>query len=152
MTKVTPLLLLAVAGWLAAAPADAGQYVYPSRGQTKAKQARDEADCYVWATDKTGFDPARPAPAPVVADTRVLGSGARVVGAAAGAVVGGASGGNAGTGALIGAAGGGLVRRVRGHRAADAEHERLARERQAQQVGFDRARTACLSGRGYSVK
>jgi hypothetical protein len=152
MIRTTRVLLLGLAGWLAAAPVDARQYVYPSRGQSSARQARDESECYVWATKQTGFDPAKPAPAPVSPDTKVTGSGARVVGGAVGAVISGASGGSAGTGALIGAAGGGLTRRLRGHRAADAENERLAAEQRARQTAFDQARTACLSGRGYSVK
>jgi len=152
MIKSTTVLLLSVAGWLAASPVDAGQYVYPAKGQSSARQARDESECYVWATKQTGFDPAKPAPAPVSGDTKVTGSGARVVGGAVGAVISGASGGSAGTGALIGAAGGGITRRVRARRAADTENERIAQERRGRQVAFDQARTACLSGRGYSVK
>ena len=152
MIKPTPLLLLGVAGWLAAAPVIAQPYVYPARGQSSSRQTRDEADCYVWATNKTGFDPARPAPAPVSGDTKVTGSGARLAGAGVGAVVSGATGGSAGTGAVIGAAAGGVTRRIRARNAAEKQNAQMAADRQARQGGWDQARTACLTGRGYSVR
>jgi hypothetical protein len=49
--------MIATVGFLAARAADAAQYVYPSQGQDRAKQASDEAQC--WATQQTGFDPAK---------------------------------------------------------------------------------------------
>ena len=38
----------------------AQQYVYPSKGQTLEQQKSDEAACYTWAVQQTGFDPANP--------------------------------------------------------------------------------------------
>ena len=58
-------------GWLIVASAaligqaSAQQYVYPAKGQTPQQQKNDEAACYSWAVQQTGFDPAKPpAPAP----------------------------------------------------------------------------------------
>ena len=152
MNKTTPLLLFGLVGWFATAAADAAPYVYPARGQSSSRQAKDEADCYVWAQKKTGFDPASPAPPPVSGKTEVTGSGARLAGGAAGAVVAGGGGGNAATGALVGAVGGGLGRRGRAKSAANKENEGIAQERQAATASFDQAGTACLTGRGYSVR
>jgi hypothetical protein len=146
-------MLLAATAWLAAVPAAAApQYVYPAKGQSSATQARDEAQCSTWATQKSGFDPATPAAAPVTPDTKVTGSGARVAGAAGGAVIAGVSGGNAGTGALVGAVGGGLTKRALNHRSARKQNEAAASQRQAGLAAYEQARAACLSGRGYSVK
>ena len=38
--------------------ASAQQYVYPAKGQTPQQQQSDEAACYTWAVQQTGFDPA----------------------------------------------------------------------------------------------
>ena len=40
--------------------ADAQQFVYPAKGQTPEQQKSDEAACYTWAVQQTGFDPAKP--------------------------------------------------------------------------------------------
>ena len=62
----------------------AQQIVYPAKGQSPSKQKSDEAECYTWAVQQTGFDPAKPAAPPPQASGP---SGARVRGAAAGATV-----------------------------------------------------------------
>ena len=75
-------------------------------------------------------------------------------GAAGGAIIG-AIAGNAGKGAAIGAAGGGLVG---GMRRSDQKSKQKQGEQnwQAQQnamrAEYQRAQTACLQGRGYSVQ
>ena len=40
----------------------AQQYVYPAKGQSAQQQKSDEAACYTWAVEQTGFDPAKPPP------------------------------------------------------------------------------------------
>jgi hypothetical protein len=152
MIRTTSLLLLSTVGWLAATAVEAGQYVYPAKGQSSSRQAKDENECYSWATKQTGFDPAAPTPPPVSGDTKVTGSGARAKGAAGGALVAGIAGGNAATGALVGAAAGGITRRVRAKNAADKQNEQIAQNRAAQQASFDQARGACLTGRGYTIR
>lgn len=123
----------------------APQVPYPAKGQSAERQARDESECATWATQQTGFNPAIPPPPQ---QTQVTGSGARVKGAAAGAVVGGISGGDAGEAALAGAVVGGVVQRNRNRRA-NAQQQGAVN---AGQAAFAQARSACLSGRGYTMK
>ena len=50
--------------------ASAQQFVYPAKGQSPEQQKSDEAACYTWAVQQSGFDPAKPpAPAPAAAPT-----------------------------------------------------------------------------------
>ena len=142
-------------------------YFYPLSGQSIEQQSRDHYECYNWAVKQTGFDPSRsvlppeqrvkvvPLPPPGH-DTAAL----AIVGAVIGALVGGPR--HAAGGALIGAAGGAIA-----GAASDASRQEAARqqeeiyanrnrERYAQfnqkEIDFRRAMSACLEGRGYSVK
>jgi hypothetical protein len=48
----------------APAPAPAGSdevFVYPREGQSEEQQSTDRYECHRWATERTGFDPTRPA-------------------------------------------------------------------------------------------
>ena len=130
-------------------------FVYPAKGQSAAVQKKDEADCHTWAVQQSQYDPANPpksaaAPsAPTTATGTTPGAGAR--GAARGAVVGGIVG-DAGAGAAAGAvAARGQSRR---QNAAQAQQQQQASTQQ-QQAGlnaYQKARAACLEGRGYTVK
>ena len=40
----------------------AQQFVYPAKGQSPQQQKSDEAACYSWAVQQTGFDLAKPPP------------------------------------------------------------------------------------------
>ncbi len=117
------------------AEAGAQQFVYPAKGQTPEKQKSDEAACYKWAVQQTGFDPAKAPPAapaaapPTTATGTTPGAGAR--GAARGAVVGG--------------------RRQNVASEQQAQQQQQAGTQQ-QQAAFAKARAACLEGRGYTVK
>ena len=148
--------LLVVSAAMVVSQADAKQFVYPAKGQTAQQQKSDEAACYSWAVKNSGFDPAKPrAPAvaagpPTTATGTTPGVGAR--GALRGAVVGEIVGGNAGAGAAAGAvAARGQSRRQNAAAANSAQQQQQAAAQQ-QQAGFDRARGACLEGRGYTVK
>lgn len=152
MKHAVPGLAVVLAASLAFANGAAAQYAYPAKGQSPSRQAKDEAECSKWATGKTGFDPARPPVAAPATPAPVNGSGARLRGAAGGAIVAGVAGGDAGAGALAGAAVGGLARRASNRRAADAQNQANAQAGGAMHASYDRARSACLSGRGYSVK
>ncbi len=133
----------------------AQQFVYPSKGQNPQQQKKDEGECYTWAVQQSGYDPAKPPPPqqaaqpPTTATGTTPGAGAR--GAARGAVVGGIVG-DAGAGAAAGAvAGRGQSRRQ--NAAASQQQQQTSTEQQmAAQSGFQKARAACLEGRGYSVK
>jgi hypothetical protein len=85
----------------------AQQFVYPAKGQSPQQQKSDEAACYSWAVQQTGFDPAKPPPPqqaakpPTTATGTTPGAGAR--GAVRGAVVGEIISDDPGTGAAVGA-------------------------------------------------
>jgi len=139
--------LLALA-FAIAAPVGAQQYVYPAKGQSPEKQKSDEAACYSWAVQQTGFDPAKPPPtaaAPTTATGTQPGAGAR--GAAKGAVVGGVMG-DAGTGAAVGA----VAARGQSRRQNATTSQQQSAATQQQQAAFAKARGACLEGKGYTVK
>ena len=128
---------------------------YPAKGQSQAKQDKDEGECHVWAKNKTGIDPAAVATSPAPQETGpATGGGERLRGAARGALGGaaiGAIGGDAGKGAGAGAVAGTMVG---GHRARQNQANRnaAAQQGQAQQVdSYNRAYAACMSGRGYTI-
>lgn len=148
-------------------------FIYPASGQSAEQQRQDSLECRLWAMDQTGFDPTAPIPdtrseippEPRARDQAASGvarSTARgaLVGTAAGAIMG-----NTGRGALAGTAGGAIVgagrqvdqRRDRQQGSRDLERQQRIREAEQQQLlqyrrqAFNRAVTACLEGRGYTV-
>lgn len=138
------------------AEASAQQFVYPAKGQSPQQQKSDEAACYTWAVQQSGFDPAKPPPQQQAATppTTATGTtpGAGVRGAARGAIVGEIVGGDAGAGAAAGAvAARGQSRRQNAAASKQGQQQQQAATQQ-QQAAFGKARAACLEGRGYSVK
>ncbi len=139
-------------------------YFYPLQGQGEAQQDRDRYECFNWAVRQTGFDPSRhSAPEEQRAAVVPARSPGQAIGAAAavGAVIGAiaARPGNTAEGAVVGA----MAGTVLGSAAAAAEQsqaKQVSRYRETrsdrrfeQQAGeFRRAMSACLEGRGYSVK
>ena len=152
----------------APAPAPAELVAYPAQGQTAEQADRDRYECHNWAVKQTGFDPSQPGLAPqyrmrVVQaapppGSNVLAGG--VIGAMLGATVSNPQ--NAGVGALVGAVAGATLGAVADE--SQNEANRQAREHVEAQVAADnatiharassyrRAISACLEGRGYTVK
>jgi predicted lipid-binding transport protein (Tim44 family) len=131
-------------------------YIYPSKGQSPEQQSRDRYECHRWAVQQTGVDPtsaqAAQAPPPPPPKGGVFKGATR--GAAVGAI-GGAIGGDAGKGAAIGAATGGVIGGMRQRQQANSQQQAQANQAAQQQsalVAYNRAVSACLSGRGYTVK
>ncbi len=135
-----------------------GLYVFPSNNQDQATQDADEMACYKWAKEQTGVDPINP-PEVQAAEVDRSVDGTAVRGAARGAAAGAAIGaiaGDAGQGAAIGAVAGGL----RGRRAKvvgdemeqQANNQNAAAQTQAMMDNFNKAFSACLEGKGYTVK
>ena len=150
------LVLSLALGMALIGQAGAQQFVYPAKGQSPQQQKNDEAACYTWAVQQTGFDPAKPPPTQAAAKppTTATGTtpGAGVRGAARGAVVGEVVGGDAGAGAVAGAAvARSQSRRQNAATAGQAQQQQQAATQQ-QQTAFAKARGACLEGRGYTVK
>ena len=133
----------------------AQSFVYPGKGQSADQQKKDEGECHVWAVQQSKYDPTKPpaqaaaAKPPTTATGTTPGAGVR--GAARGAVVGGIAG-DAGAGAAAGAvAARGQSRR---QNAAQAQQQQQAatQQQQAGMGAYQKARSACLEGRGYTVK
>ena len=136
-------------------------YVYPTKGQSPQQQESDRGQCYGWAVQQTGFDPANPRVAtgpPPMQQSPQGGMFRGAFGGAALGAVGGAIGGDAGKGAAIGAGVGalfGLMRRARSMEEEQQQQMSYAAQQQgalAQGRGnYDRAFAACMTGRGYTV-
>ena len=148
-------LSIALIAGVSTPAATAQQFVYPSKGQNAQQQKKDEAECYTWAVQQSGYDPAKPPPAqpasqpPTTATGTTPGAGVR--GAARGAVVGGIVG-DAGAGAAAGAVAARGQSRRQNAAASQQQQQAATQQQTAAQSGYQKARTACLEGRGYSVK
>ena len=170
-TRIVPSLMV-IAMMLPPSLAGAQEFfIYPSKGQSASQQNKDLEQCHHWAVKQTGIDPSRPvpvqAPAPPPPQPEAA-QGGLLRGATRGAavgVVGGAIGGNAGKGAAIGAATGSLIggMRRRDQTVRMEQEQRNYEQQQAsaqsqqgainaqQRQTYNRAATACLQGRGYTV-
>jgi len=136
-------------------------FVYPKDGQSPDQQKQDEFECYDWAKGQSGFDPMAPPTAsrpPPAKEAQKGGAGRGALGgAAAGALVGAVTG-DTKKGAGIGAATGALVggaRRSNQRKSEAAAQQNWENEQVAQYQGnrnnYNRAYSACLTGRGYTV-
>ncbi len=136
--------------------------IYPAKGQSQEQMEKDKYECYTWAKQQSGFDPMQqptattPPPPQQTQQGGVVRGGARgaLVGVTAGAIAGDAGKG-AGIGAAVGALGGGM--RQRGQQQQQAQSQQQWEQQQAAAYaqgrdGYNRAQSACLEGRGYSVK
>lgn len=153
-----------------------GVYVFPTKGQSPAQQNSDENECFSWAKTNSGIDPfalssqtAASQPQPAAQNTSGApnpGGGAAVKGAAGGAAGGAAVGaiaGNAGKGAAIGATVGvlhGARAKRQAQKQAQVQQQQSQAAASAQSVAqssqlrssYNKAFSACLEGKGYTVK
>jgi hypothetical protein len=142
-----------------------GLYAFPAKGQTPEQQKQDENTCYTWAQEQSGIDPAKVSvntdsakqAGAARADSATAGAGIKggAAGAAGGAVIGGIAG-DAGTGAAIGAVAGVAKGRKAKKEAKKQSEQQAAQQAQAQAAGtidsFKKAFSACLEGKGYTIK
>lgn len=167
MKKVLlPLMILMLASFIKEAQSQEdtsiakglGLFVFPAEGQDKDQQELDEYKCYKWAKEQTGIDPINP-PEVKAAEVDRSADGTAIRGAARGAAAGAAIGaiaGDAGDGAAIGAIVGGL----RGRRAKvvgdeleqQANNQAAAATEKELMANFNKAFSACMEGKGYTVK
>jgi hypothetical protein len=137
-------------------------YIYPNQGQSLQQEQFDKGQCYSWAVQQSGVDPANPqvgmAPPPGMQAPQ----GGMFRGAAGGAAmgaIGGAIGGDAGEGAAIGAGVGALfggLRRAGERREEEQMQQSYAMQQQSAmsqgRSNYERAFSACMAGRGYTVR
>jgi hypothetical protein len=135
-----------------------GLYVFPSKGQDKDEQEQDEYKCYKWAKEQSGVVPMNP-PEVKAAEVDRSVDGTAVRGAARGAAAGAAIGaisGDAGEGAAIGAILGGLRGRrakVVGDKVEQQQNNQAAAAKEKElMTNFNKAFSACMEGKGYTVK
>jgi hypothetical protein len=136
--------------------------IYPKKGQSNQRMEQDKFECYTWAKNQSGFDPLAPpkttSPPPVKEKSKVgalsgaVGGG--LVGLAAGSLVS-----EAGKGAAIGAASGALIGGVVKHKHQSKEEQKQqqwaqeqAEFQQQNRTAYNRAFSACMEGRDYTVK
>lgn len=162
MNKAT--LSIAVAGLtfaLLSAPAQAGLFVYPAKGQSAEEQQKDEQACHQWAQKQSGVNPQQVADnaTSLVSYQQPEGGMGRSLfgGAARGAAlgsIGGAIGGDAGKGAAMGAAMGAAGGFFRHRRRVEEQHrynDEVESREKAAMGEFQQAYQTCLRGRGYTV-
>ncbi|GAB3268086.1 glycine zipper 2TM domain-containing protein [Chitinimonas naiadis] len=141
-------------------------YFYPDRGQSPEQQDRDRYECNGWAVKQSGYDPSLPQ---VTSRRVVVGTdpepgrdtaAGTVVGAMIGAVASDPH--HTAEGMAIGALAGAVLGAVSDQQRKDAvdQTQRVAMDREqsrsARLAGnineYRRAMSACLSGRGYTVR
>jgi len=142
-------------------------YFYPTKGQTKSQQDRDRYECYLWAKKQTGYDPSQQQLAPhqrVEVQSATPPGSDTAAGAFTGAVIGSMLSPRHGngtsmvfgaiTGAMLGAASEDAKQKhaeqVQQHYNTKYAQRYAQLERQAS--NYRRAMSACLEGRGYTVR
>ncbi|WP_323003322.1 glycine zipper family protein [Denitromonas sp.] len=150
---------------LAVTPSARELAVYPAQGQSARRTDRDRYECHLWAVRQSGFDPSRQrteAPAPVRRVEPDPPSGtSTTLGAVTGAVVGAAVANPRRTleGAAIGAVVGGVAgsaadnaREARAQAIEERLNDRRDTRNDVRENNYYRALSACLEGRGYTVR
>jgi len=162
--KKSKLALICFVAGLVAVPAVWAQdpIVYPMKGQSAEQQEKDKYECYNWAKGQAGFDPMQVPTATAPPPSQQSEGPGLVGGAARGALGGlaiGAIAGDAKKGAAYGAAAGGLfggMQRNDKRRQNEQQQQQWANQQAAnyasQRNNYNRAYSACLEGRGYTVK
>lgn len=131
---------------------------FPAKGQSQQQQKTDEIECYKWAVGQSGIDPFN-LPKIDTAASQSGPTGGAVKGAARGAAAGAAVGaiaGDAGEGAAIGAAVGGAKGRRAGKKAQAQQNQKaqtdVANKEKEMMDSFKKGFSACMEGKGYSIK
>jgi hypothetical protein len=140
--------------------------VYPNESQSSEQQEKDKFECYSWAKGDSGFDPMALPTASEPPPEKEAAKGGTGKGLARGAVAGLAVGAIAGDSksdkrkaTKVGAAGGAVVGTARRNDQKKGEEKKQKdwEQQQTQQYAqnrnnYNRAYSACLEGRNYSVK
>jgi len=131
--------------------------IFPAKGQSNETMEQDKFSCYGWAKGQTGFDPMKTPTTSTPPPSQAKKSGGVVRGGAGGAILGGIIGGS--SGAKKGVAAGGLVGGVRqgsNNKAVDQKSKDWEQKEASNYANnrnqYNRAYSACLEGKGYTVK
>jgi hypothetical protein len=149
------LIAIGVAAFAAAVSAQQQPLAYPAKGQSANQQQKDQAECYIWAKNTTGVDPAVASSNVPQKDENTFGGGQRVRGAARGALGGAAIGaiaGDAGKGAGAGAVAGTMVGGYRARQDRDQAYADAKAQHADVLNTYYRAFGACMEGRGYTIR
>lgn len=159
MKKLIIIIVISFFCSLPALPSHAQELiVYPSKGQSAEKMEKDKAACQAWAKKETGVDPLALAEQSTTQQAPSGPQGERIRGAARGALTGAAIGaiaGDAGKGAAIGATAGTVAGGARQRGKASVQQQSYQQKQAATKASLDqfkRAYSACLEGKGYTVK
>ena len=141
-------------------------YVYPAKGQSPEQLDRDRYDCHLWAVRQTGFDPSvAQSSAPQRRERTARETTSRTPetaenvmrGAVAGAIIGSAvsSPRERSEGAIVGATAGAVIGAAAsqaGTMTVTERERRVATSTDPRASSYTRALSACLEGRGYTVR
>ncbi len=135
--------------------------IFPAKGQSNETMEQDKFTCYGWAKGQTGFDPMKapttstPPPSQAKKGSTAGSAGRGALGGAAlGAILGDSS-----KSAKRGAAAGGLVGGIR-QSSKNSSVDQKTKEWEQKEMNnyannrsqYNRAYSACLEGKGYTVK
>ena len=142
-------------------------YFYPTKGQSKDQQERDRFECYQWAKKQTGYDPSQKQLAPhqrIEVQSATPPGSDTAAGAISGAIIGSMlsprhdSGRSMIFGAITGAMLGSASEQAKQEQADQIQQHYDTKDAQRyaklehQASDYRRAMSACLEGRGYTVR
>ena len=133
-------------------------YIYPASGQSAEQMDKDQFECYNWAKKDSGFDPMAVPTTSTAPPSGQKKSGGVAKGALGGAALG-AILGDSSKAAKRGAVAGGLfggVRQSSHNRQTEQNRQQWEQQESSRYANnrnnYNRAYSACLEGRGYTVK
>jgi len=132
--------------------------IFPAKGQSNEQTEQDKFSCYGWAKGQTGFDPMQVPTTTTPPPSQAKKSGGIARGALGGAALG-AIVGDSSKSTKRGAAAGALIGGVRQNSANSATAQKTQQWEQQESSNYannrnqyNRAYSACLEGKGYTVK
>ena len=132
--------------------------IFPAKGQSNEQLEKDKFSCYGWAKQQSGFDPMATPTTSTPAPSQEQKSGGVVRGALGGAALGAIIGDSSRSARNAGAAGAliGGVRQSSANRKTQENTEQWKQQEANNYANnrnqYNRAYTACLEGKGYTVK
>lgn len=150
------IIVIASIGFINSAAADL--IIFPAKGQSNEQTEKDKFSCYGWAKGQTGFDPMAAPTTSTAPPSQQKKSGGAVRGALGGAALGAILGDSSRSARNAGVAGA-LVGGVRQNSANNKTAQNTEQWKQQESSNYannrnkyNRAYSACLEGKGYTVK